>query len=88
MIFQLIQPLDLETIFISYFAGGWTIFFFIAMAFFAYLAAKFRMPNQVFLILIGLFVILMANYYSLLFIITIFLAGLFFYYTLSKIIKT
>ena len=84
----MIQPLNLQEIFVNYFAGSMTIFFFIAMAFFAYIAARFRMPNQVFLILIGLFIIIMTNYYSLLFTITIFLAGLFFYYTLSKIIKT
>ena len=88
MIFQIIQPLNLETILVSYFAGGWTIFFFIAMIFFAFMAAKFKMPNSIFLMLNGLFVVLMANYYSLLFTITIFIAGLFFYYTLSKIIKT
>jgi len=88
MLFNIIQPLDLETIFVNYFAGSYKIFFFIAMIVFAYLGARFRMSNNVFLILMGLFVIFMANYYSLLFTITIFLIGLFFYYTLSKIIKT
>ena len=88
MIFQFIQPLDLETILVTNLAGGMEIFFFLMIIVFAYLAAKFRMPNQVFLILMAVFIVFMANYYSLLYTLLIFLTGLFFYYILSKIIKT
>jgi hypothetical protein len=83
-----IQPLDLEYIFVNTVAGSWTIFFFLAMAFFAYLAARFRMPNQIFLIMMAVFVIFMANYYSLLYAFTILLISLFVFYAISKIPKT
>jgi len=83
-----VQPLDLEYIFVNTLAESMTIFFFLAMAFFAYLAARFRMPNQIFLIMMGTFVIFFANYYSLLYTFVIFISGLFFYYVLSKIPKT
>jgi len=83
------EPLNLERIFVNFFAGSMEIFFFIAMAFFAYLAVKFRMPNQVFLILMALFVIMLAGLrYEFLYLLAILLAGLFFYYTLSRIIKS
>ena len=84
-----LEPLDLETIFVNYFAGSREIFFFIAMALFGYLAARFRMPNQIFLILIGLFIILMQPFgLSLIYSLLIFIVGISFYYTLAKMIKT
>lgn len=83
------EPLNLEKIFVNYFAGGADIFLFIAMIFFAYLAVKFRMPNSVFLILAGLFIILMAGFgYGFLFTILLFLVGLFFYISFAKLIKS
>lgn len=85
---MVIEPLDLQTIFVNYFAGTLEIFFFLAMIAFAIMGAKFRMPNQIFLILMGLFVVVMANFYPLLYTITIFVVGLFFYYTISKLIKS
>ena len=88
MIFKIIQPLDLETIFVTNLAGSMKIFFFLIMIVFAYLSARFRMPNQVFLILMAVFIIFMANYYSLLYTGLIFLSGLFFYWVISKIPKT
>jgi len=88
MIFKIIQPLDLETIFVTNLAGSMKIFFFLIAIVFAYLAARFRMPNQVFLILMAVFIIFMANFYSLLYTILIFLSGLFFYWVISKIPKT
>jgi len=82
------QPLDLQTIFVNYFAGTLEIFFFIAMIGFSILAAKFRMPNQIFLIMLGVFIVVMTNFYPLFYTIVILLVGLLFYYTISKLIKT
>ena len=81
------EPLNLQEILVNYFAGTLEIFFFIALAGFAFAAAKFRMPNMVFVILMGLFVIVMANYFPLLYTLTIFVFGLFLYYTIAKLIK-
>jgi len=88
IMFQIIQPLDLETIFVTNLAGSMKIFFFLIAIVFAYLAARFRMPNQVFLILITVFLIFITSFYSLLYTLLIFLAGLFFYWVISKIPKT
>lgn len=85
---MVIEPLNLYKIFVNYFAGSITIFFFVAMAFFAYFAAKLKMPNIIFGILMALFILLLKPYFSLLYAITIFIIGLLFYYTLSKLIKT
>jgi len=84
----MVQPLDLQTIFVNYVAGSMAIFFFLTILVFAYLAARFRMPNQVFLILIAIFVIFMANFYSLLYVLLIFLVGIFFYQIISRVIKS
>jgi len=83
-----IEPLDLQTIFVNYLAGSMVIFFFLMMAVLAYLAARFRMPNQITMIMIALFIVFFATYYSLLYVIVIFLAGLLIYFSLSKFMKS
>lgn len=83
----LVEPLNFYQIFVQYFAGSLEIFFFLAAGAFAYLAARFRMTNQVFLLMMALFVVIMSNYYGGLYVLTILLAGLFIYYTLGKLIK-
>ena len=85
---MVVEPLNLEQIFVGYLAGSDVIFFFLAMAALSFLAAKFRMPNKIILIMMALFVVFMAFYFPLLYAIVIFLAGLFFYYVLSKTVKT
>ncbi len=86
---MVVQPLDLETIFVNYLAGSMTIFFFLFLAFLAYLASRLKMPNRILIVLVGLFVVMFASlgmetYYPII----IFVSGLFFYHILSKIIKT
>ena len=56
-----VYPLDLFSIFVNYLAGSLNIFFGVALIFFAYLGARFRMPNGVFIPLIALFVVMMAG---------------------------
>ena len=82
------KPLDLQDIFVNTLAGDMTIFFFMAVILFAYLAARFRMPNQVFLIMIAVFVIFFSSYYPGLFALVVLLIGLFVYYGITRIIKT
>ena len=85
----MVAPLDLKTIFVNYLAGSMEIFFFLALLAFAYIAARFRMPNSIFLIMMGLFVVLMAGLgYQLLYAIVIMIAAMFVYYALGKLIKT
>jgi len=83
-----VYPLDLFNIFVNYFAGSLNIFFGIALIFFAYLGAKFRMPNGVFIPLIALFVVMMAGLgYQALYVVTIFLVAFTVYWILSKEVK-
>ena len=87
------QSLDLYTIFVEDLAGDLLIFYTLAIIAFSFLAAKFRIPNIIFLILMTFFIIIMAGltefgtglkiFYALL----IFIAGFFVYYSISKIIK-
>ena len=83
-----VYPLDLFNIFVNYFAGSLDIFFGIALIFFAYLGARFRMPNGVFIPLIALFVVMMAGLgYQALYVVTIFLVAFTVYWILSKEVK-
>jgi hypothetical protein len=82
------KPLNLEELFINWLAGSMDMFFFLAMIFFAFLAAFFRMPTSVYLILMGLFIILMAGLgYNTFYILLIFVGGLVGYYIISRFIK-
>jgi len=81
--------LNLEEIFVNYFSGTFAIFFFVAMFFFTFLGAKYKMSNGVFLILMALFVILMGGYgYEALIGLTIVIIGLFVYWVLQKMFKS
>lgn len=82
-------PLDLQTIFVDYFAGSMEYFMFIAIILFSYMAARYRMPGTVFLILMGVFTVFMAGYgYGGLLVVSIVVAGLVSYWLLAKTIKT
>lgn len=52
-----INPLDFDQIFVNELAGSVPIFGILAFIVIGILAARFRMPNLVFLILIGVFVV-------------------------------
>jgi len=82
-----LEPLNLRAIFVNYFAGSIEIFYFIAVILFSYLAARFRMPLQVYLVFMIVFVIFLSPFYNLFFVLTMLcVAGLIFY-ILSKIVK-
>lgn len=88
IIMNLIQPLQLDVIFENYLAGSAEIFFFLIMIVLVYLAARFKMPNQITLILMALFVIIMAPWFPLFYGFIILIIGLLFYFVLSKMIKS
>lgn len=85
------QPLDLYKIFVEDLAGDLTIFYILFIIALSYLAARFRIPNIVFLILMAFLVVIMAGletfgmglkiFYALLMV----LVGFFVYYSISKI---
>ncbi len=82
------QPLDLYTLFVNYFAGSMEIFFFCALLFFGYYALKLKMNQFLFIALMGVFILLMANWYNGLYALLIIGIALLVYNIISKIIKT
>ena len=83
-----IEPLDLRTILVNNLSGDLNIFIALSLVFFAGLAAYFRMQNEVALILIGLFFIIMSpvigNAYLLL--ITL-IATIMVYFAIARVVK-
>ena len=83
-----VKPLDFETIFINYFAGSAEIFVVLAMIFYAYLGAQYRMPAGVFGMFMALFIILLAGFKFDTFVIPLVVViGLGGYWIFSKVIK-
>ena len=83
-----VEILNLEKIFVGYFAGSMQIFYFIAILVFGYLSAKYKMPTGVFLTLMTVFIIIMGAYYGEFFGLTIVCAGGYVLYRLRKTIIT
>ena len=81
-------PLNLENIFVNHFAGDITIFMFLAMGVFAWIAAKYRMPNIVFGAIMVLFIVSMSIYTGQLALAGVLVVGdLIIFYGISKIIQ-
>jgi len=83
-----IQPLDLETILVENLAGSWVIFIFLMIVLLSILAAKFRMPNSVFMVLFTLFCGMMSYYYPPLRVVTIIFVGFFVFYIIASRTKS
>jgi len=83
------QPLDLQNIFVNYFAGNENIFIGVAFIFFSVLAAKFRMPNLIFGFMMMLFIILMSALGLIRdwIVVVILIVGLILYLILGKMFK-
>ena len=80
------EPLNLEYILVNSFAGSMEIFFFIAMIATAYMAARMRMPNIITLMMGALFIVLMAGLgFTSLYLITILLVAIMFFFIVKKI---
>jgi hypothetical protein len=83
-----INPFDLETILVGTLAGGWIIFIFLALIGLSMLAGRLRMNDKVFLMLLVLFGIFMADKLGGLYSLMIIIVGLVIYYGIAKIVKT
>ena len=83
-----INPLDLQTILVNILSGSPQIFIAISVIFFAGLAAYFRMTNEIALILLALFFLIMASSIGNVYIILIIvIVALLVYFAISKIVK-
>lgn len=82
-----INPLDLQTLFINVFSGSYTVFAFISVVIIAAMAARFRMNNFMFFIMLGLFSVFMAAWISWLYAFMIVILGLGIFFIIGRIIK-
>lgn len=82
-----INPLDLQTIFVSTIAGSWIIAIFIAVIGLSILAARLRMNDKVFLIFVVLFGVLMSPQLGGLYTLIMVVTGIAIYYGIAKIFK-
>lgn len=82
-----IQPLDLQNLLVTTFAGSWVIFTFLAVIFIAAVAARFRMNNATFGIMLFLFSVLMAAWIPSIYIIGTIIASAIFAFIVVKLIK-
>lgn len=82
-----IDPLDLECILVNTFAGSMELFMFIAIIFIASMGAYFRMINLTLLIMFGIFAVIMAQFFTGLYFLTILIAGLTISFIIGGLIK-
>jgi hypothetical protein len=82
-----IQPLDLQTLFVNYLSGSLEIFSFIAVLVIAALAATFRMPNQIALIMFVLFGVIMGVYLGGIYFLAIIITSIMVYYSIARLMK-
>lgn len=82
-----VQPLDLQTIFINVFSGTTDIFIFASMIAIAALAARFRMNNFMFFIMLGLFAVLMAQWINWLYAFMVVILSLAIFFIVARLIK-
>lgn len=87
MIFSLIAPLDLKTLFINVFAGNTVLFVGIALLVIAALSAKFRMPAILFGMVLSLFAVSMMPWAPWLYFLAILFVGLTVFYTIARIVN-
>lgn len=83
----IIQPFDLERIFVVILSGDPTIFAFLSVIFISGLAAYFKMPNTIALAFLALFGVVMAAYLEGLYVLLILVVGLISFYGISKLIR-
>ena len=84
----MIEPFDLQTIFINVFSGNTYIFVFISLIVLAMLAAKFRMSNLTFGVIICLYASLIAVVASWFLFIVVLIAGFAIFYALGRLIAS
>lgn len=82
-----IEPLDLQPILVNYLAGDMAIFSMLSYLAVVGLAAFFRMPNTLALIMFALFGIMFAAYMPAVYFITLLLTGIAVFYAIGVIAK-
>ena len=85
----IVEPLNLQSILVNHLAGNADIFFFLSVIFLGFLAARLRIPNVIFMILILLFTVILAGFgYTLMYTLAILVTGVSVYWIFAKVIKS
>lgn len=82
----LIEPLNLQYIFVNTLAGNMTIFIILMTILIAGLAARFKMNNFAFGLTIALFATLMGAWASWFMFLVVLMGGFLIYYTIGKLL--
>lgn len=85
---DIIQPFDLQTLFVNVLSGNMFIFAIIAILVIAAMAAKFRMSNLNAGLMIGVFAVIMAAWITWLAALVALIAGFIIYAILGRLVKT
>lgn len=83
-----IEPLDLQTLLVNTLSGNYVIFTFLILIVIAALAARFRMPGPIALIMFVIFAIIFDGTNSVgLYAFIMILTALFVFYSIPRLIK-
>ena len=82
-----IEPLNLQTLLVNTLAGSWAIFLFLAIIIISIFAARFRMNNFMFFIMISLFGVFMASWIPWFYALMLILMSALIFFIIAKLIK-
>lgn len=83
----IVNPLDLHEIFVNLISGNLTIFLFMAIIVMTIVAAKFRMTNTIFGMLLTLFGVFMATWIPWFYALIVVVGGFAIFFVIGRIIK-
>ena len=75
-------------LFVNDIAGGSTVFIIMAFILIMFLCAKFRMPNSVTIMIMGIFAIIVSAFFDSILILTLIITGMLFGYAWKKFFTT
>jgi hypothetical protein len=81
-----IEPLDLQRILVNSLAGSMEIFMFIAFVAIGAMTAIMKIPKSITMILLGLFAVILADYFPAIYLITVVIAGMIAANAIAKIV--
>lgn len=81
-----IQPLDLQSILINSLAGSPEIFLFLAFVAIGALTTILKIPKTMTMVLLGLFAVIMADFFPAIYLLVIVIAGMISANAVSKLI--
>ncbi|KKL60221.1 hypothetical protein LCGC14_2207480 [marine sediment metagenome] len=80
------EPLDLQGILINSLAGSIEIFMFIAFISIGAITASLKIPKSVTLVFLGLFAVILADFFPALYLLVVVIAGMTASHAISKVV--